>query len=630
MFRPILGALGALAVVAPAASADRGPAPDAHLFATDNTAVITDPADPRLQDPLRAFGRQVERIVARGGGTPRGSQLLDGVFFSSEQDTTTFERSRAFDVDDVSPEELHTIADRVRGRFGQESVLTFDLLPAADDRVDAVELEVPGVTAQELRDGLLADRDAAERLFGGSVTQDGRLLLVAGLDDAAFARAFAERIGGDLRHAVTRTGDQEFVEAPRPVRVEGRTLVIDGTPTDDGLSLALRGGRLEVGISSAQFSVRRNRFDRIRLDGGAGLDVLTVAGGQTAERFDVSASGTSVRLRRDVGDLQLRIDGVEVLTVAAAAGADTITVDDLSATDTFQVSADLGAEDGARDTAAVRGSEEADQLLVSSFAGASVLGPTFVDVQGAEPTDRLDVDGRGGDDQLSTDVNAMRVQLDGGAGDDRLRGGPGDDVLVGGAGFDDATGGAGDDTVLLGGGPDRMSWKAGEGSDHVDGGSGHNSLFVEGSGADEAFGLRADGRAMQFTRDLDGATLALDGIQEVDTLAGGGADTFAVGDLTGTDAALVDISLAPGFGASAGDGQRDRVSVSGTPRRDRLTLAGRVVTSGTATLTGLPATVNVSHAEGALDTLALDVRAGEDTLDTTGLAPGTIGLELPR
>jgi hypothetical protein len=45
--------------------------PDAEIFATNNTAVITDPGDPRLSDPLRAFERKVQRIVERGGGEPR-------------------------------------------------------------------------------------------------------------------------------------------------------------------------------------------------------------------------------------------------------------------------------------------------------------------------------------------------------------------------------------------------------------------------------------------------------------------------------------------------------------------------------------------------------------------------------
>jgi hypothetical protein len=132
--------------------------PDAELLATNNTAVITDPADPRLNDRLKDFARQVERIIDEGGGKAGGSELLDGVF--AGEAGLTFERSRSFDVDRVSDDELHTIADTIRARFGQQSVLTFDRLPASDPAADAVELDVPGVSAQELRDGLLADLQA--------------------------------------------------------------------------------------------------------------------------------------------------------------------------------------------------------------------------------------------------------------------------------------------------------------------------------------------------------------------------------------------------------------------------------------------------------------------------------------
>ena len=120
--------------------------------------------------------------------------------------------------------------------------------------------------------------------------------------------------------------------------------------------------------------------------------------------------------------------------------------------------------------------------------------------------------------------------------------------------------------------------------------------------------------------------MRLDRVEEIDPVAGGGADTFAIGDLSGTSAQLVDISL--GSGAPGGDGQADRVAVTGTDRRDDMTLTGSVVVAGTATLRGLAATVNVSHAEGALDTLAIDTRGGADRLDTTAFEPTTIGLDV--
>lgn len=90
-------------------------------------------------------------------------------------------------------------------------MLTFDPLRARDPRVDAVELEVPGVTAEALRSGLLADAQAREELFGGSVTQDHRLILVAELADLELAKRFAARIGGDLAGADLDYGDSEFV-----------------------------------------------------------------------------------------------------------------------------------------------------------------------------------------------------------------------------------------------------------------------------------------------------------------------------------------------------------------------------------------------------------------------------------
>ena len=80
-------------------------------------------------------------------------------------------------------------------------------------------------------------------------------------------------------------------------------------------------------------------------------------------------------------------------------------------------------------------------------------------------------------------------------------------------------------------------------------------------------------------------------------MLGAGEDTFAIGDLRRTGAQLVDISLAPLPITPLGDFNADRITVAGTDKADALKLTGKVVTSGTATLTGLPWTVNVSHAE---------------------------------
>ena len=625
--RSLVGALVALAVAAPAAAAHD--LPDAEIFATNNTAVITDPNDPRLDDRLEGFARDVRRIVEDGGGEPRGSELVDGVFFSSDLGTTTFERARRFDVHDVADDQLHGIADKIRGRFGQQSVLTFDHLPATDEEVDAVELEVPSVEAQDLREGLLADQTAREELFGGSVTLDGRLVLVAELADAQLARDFAERIGGDIRRAATRYGERDFIEGPAPVRVERRTLLVEGGPEAETLSLRERHGRLEVDLGDERFEVERTRFDRVRVELDDELDTLVLEGSGADERFRVSASGDRARIARGWGHEPIELDGVDVLRLVAQGGADRVAVKALDGTDTFQVDADLGAADGDVDRTTVDGSAGDDSISIGRFTEAvSVLGPTFVRFENAEPGDRLTVNGRGGRDALSASTDAMKLTLDGGAGGGTLRGGPGDDRLIGGNGFDDAFGGRGDDVARLGSNFDRFSWAPGDGSDDVDGGPSRDSLFFQGQDEAETFEVVARGRKVRFTRDVGSIVMDLENLEEIDTLAGRGGDNFAVGDLTGTPVDLVDVSLAPGFGSPGGDGQADRVTVAATDGDDHLTLTGRVVVGGTATLTGLPWKVNVSHTEGSLDTLALHTGAGDDTLDTSTFAPETIGLQV--
>ena len=138
-------ALAVSLLLAPASAAGADRLPDAEVFAASTTDVITDPADPRLDVRLVGFRRQVAEIVRRGGGRPRGSELLDGVFFSSILGFATFQRSREFDVDSVTRRQLRAIADTLRRRFHQQSVLTFDYPDRRSDPIDAVELEVPGL-----------------------------------------------------------------------------------------------------------------------------------------------------------------------------------------------------------------------------------------------------------------------------------------------------------------------------------------------------------------------------------------------------------------------------------------------------------------------------------------------------
>jgi len=185
--------------------------PAGEIFATNNTATITDPADPRLQTRLRRFDHEVRATIRANGARPGTSALLDGVFWSSDLKQTTYERSREFDITGVSPDGLRHIAAIVAKRYHQESVLTFRCLPAAAPETDAVEIQAPGVTVAHLHDALLADPEARDTLEGGSVTLDGRLILIAPLANLPLAQKFAKSLGVDWSTAEVRYGADEFV-----------------------------------------------------------------------------------------------------------------------------------------------------------------------------------------------------------------------------------------------------------------------------------------------------------------------------------------------------------------------------------------------------------------------------------
>ncbi|MEY9862002.1 hypothetical protein ABH935_007645 [Catenulispora sp. GAS73] len=187
------------------------PCPTGEIFATNNTATITDPADPRLQTHLHRFDHEVRATIRANGARPGASTLLNGVFWSSDPKQTTYERSREFDVTKVSPEGLHHIAALIAKQYHQESVLTFRCLPSTSPQTDAVEIQAPGVTVTHLHDALLAAPEARDTLEGGSVTLDGHLILIAPLTNLPLAQKFAKSLGVDWNAAVVRYGADEFV-----------------------------------------------------------------------------------------------------------------------------------------------------------------------------------------------------------------------------------------------------------------------------------------------------------------------------------------------------------------------------------------------------------------------------------
>jgi T1SS-143 domain-containing protein len=170
------------------------------------------------------------------------------------------------------------------------------------------------------------------------------------------------------------------------------------------------------------------------------------------------------------------------------------------------------------------------------------------------------IDGQGGNDVIAG--GAGNDHLTGGEGNDLLSGRGGNDLLEGGAGNDTLIGGAGDDELHGGSGNDLFLYKVGDGADLVDGGSQTGSAFpdydvldVTGDATQRQFTLAkatsgtnlvpdsgTDNTDVLVTYDgPDGATIRADEIERVAFHAGGGGDTLAIGDLTGT--AIVDTTV---------------------------------------------------------------------------------------
>jgi Ca2+-binding RTX toxin-like protein len=176
----------------------------------------------------------------------------------------------------------------------------------------------------------------------------------------------------------------------------------------------------------------------------------------------VSANGQRVRFVRNVGNINMDLDDVEQIDANALGGADALTVNELSGTDLTGVRADLAA-DGQPDTVTAVATNGSDAISVAASAGSATVNglSARIDVAGAESTqDTLAINALAGDDVVDASglsANVIRLNANGGDGDDvligsagadTLLGAAGDDVLIGGPGVDVLDGGAGDNIVI--------------------------------------------------------------------------------------------------------------------------------------------------------------------------------------
>ncbi len=279
----------------------------------------------------------------------------------------------------------------------------------------------------------------------------------------------------------------------------------------------------------------------------------------------------------------------------------------------------------------VNGTAHADAIQIAgsgtSFAVAGLQAT--VAVQGSDgASDQLVVNALGGNDSVTAaglPANVVGLTVDGGTGNDTITGSDGNDMLIGGDGNDTIIGGRGSDTALMGAGNDTFVWNPGDGSDVVEGQGGRDTLQFNGANVNENIDLSANGNRLRLFRDVGNVTMDVSGVEQVNIAALGGADKITVNDLTGTGVTDVNIDLAGTLGGSVGDGQADTVIVNGTDAADKFSISGA---GSTAVVNGPSATVHVTNAEVANDTLQVNGLGGNDTINASRLHAGVVDLLL--
>jgi Ca2+-binding RTX toxin-like protein len=361
------------------------------------------------------------------------------------------------------------------------------------------------------------------------------------------------------------------------------------------------------------------------LFGGAGNDTLT---GGSGNDLLFGQAGNDVLLGKGGNDLLFGGDGNDTLT--GGAGADQVFGEAGNDRMIWNPGDDTDLNEGGAgtDTVEVNGGNGAETFTVTPNGtrvrfDRTTPAPFSIDIGTSE---NLVVNMNGGDDVFTGSnglAGLITLTVDGGAGNDTITGGDGNDVLLGGAGNDLVIGGRGNDVAFLGAGNDTFVWNPGDGSDTIEGQDGVDTMQFNGANIAEKIDLSSSGSHLRFTRDVANITMDTHGVEQVNFVALGGADTINVNDLSGTDVLQVNLDLAAVAGGAAGDGAADSVTVNGTNGKDAIQVSG----AGTSfAVTGLHTLVTARGVEASNDRLEVDALGGNDTVTATGLAAGVVQL----
>ncbi len=152
------------------------------------------------------------------------------------------------------------------------------------------------------------------------------------------------------------------------------------------------------------------------VDGGNGnADVMQFNGANVNETMSLSANGSRAVFLRDVANIRMDMNDVEIFNLKALGGSDNFTVNNLEGTSirhaNIDLSATAGGGDQQADTVTVEGTNQSDHVRLSTRDGRVDVAGLAADTQitGSETIDHLQVDTGDGNDRVSVggDVFAL-------------------------------------------------------------------------------------------------------------------------------------------------------------------------------------------------------------------------------
>jgi hypothetical protein len=230
--------------------------------------------------------------------------------------------------------------------------------------------------------------------------------------------------------------------------------------------------------------------------------------------------------------------------------------------------------------------------------------------------------GGGGGDNLSASVpGSAPVSVAAGAGDDVVSGGDGS---------------IGPERISLGGGNDKFvstldvfNSPFTARNDVVDGGTGKDTLELRGTFESESLSLSADAGHLIARHDARDRTDSVH-VENVTWFGFGGndengfGDDITVNDLSGAGV----VNFTPDFSspsdATAPNNSADQLRVVATPGDDHITVSG---SGANIIVAGLRPAITPVLLD-ANDVLRIDTLAGNDTVDSSGLPPGLVQLQV--